>query len=202
MKLISEELLEPVARYFRFTAGVQHLDKNRQLTLVDLGCGPQLRFYHFLAKAGVQVKKYIGVDPLIEPAVVSRFTNQPSISIITRALRRKIEQESATVDYVVAFAFFEHINNPKEILGEAYRLLKPGGKIILTVPSPKAKRVLEFLSFKLGIISRREIEEHKRYFNQEQLMKLLPKGVIQSATFHRYFEFGLNNLFVITKPSR
>ena len=48
-------------------------------------------------------------------------------------------------------------------------MLKPGGLLVLTVPSWRAKPVLEFLSFRLGIVSRAEIEDHKRYFDRRDL---------------------------------
>lgn len=199
MPLFEEEILEPLARYFRFINGVDHINTAEPIIIADLGCGPEIRFYKYLRSNGVKLKKYYGVDPLIKKNVVSKFKKKKNINFVTKPLVKKVALKSNSVDYVVGFAFFEHIDHPKEILAEAYRILKPGGKVILTVPSDMAQPFLEFMSHKLKIISRREIEEHKQYFNKESLMKIIPKGVKKKNVKHRYFEFGLNNLLVIKK---
>lgn len=198
---IQEELLEPLARYIRFNKGIKHIDKAKPITLVDLGCGPKIRFYHFAKKNKVKIDKYIGFDPLVTQQVVKQHTSNPKTSINNKPVDKKIALKDQTADYVVAFAFFEHIDHPQEILAEAYRILKPGGKIILTTPTFKAKSVLEFLSYKLGLISRREIEEHKQYFDEYTLRKIAPSKAKRSQIFHRYFEMGMNNLLVIKKPT-
>lgn len=194
-----EELLEPIARKFRFEKGLSHIDRTRPITMVDLGCGPKLRFYHFAKNNDVQIDKYIGVDPLVEKSFVHKYKKHNAISIVNKPLVKKIAIKDNTADYVVAFAFFEHIDHPKEILAEAYRILKPGGKVILTTPSFKAKEVLEFLSYTLGLISRREIEEHKQYFDEYTLRKISPTKAKRSQIYHQYFEMGMNNLLIIKK---
>lgn len=199
MPIIDEELLEPIARYLRFITGIKHIDKSKPITLVDLGCGPKIRFYHFAKKHQVEIKRYLGVDPLISPALTQKFDQDKIVSIINHPLIKTIDIKDKTVDYAVAFAFFEHIDHPKEIMAEGYRILKLGGKLILTVPSPKAKSFLEFMSYQLGIISSREIEEHQRYFDKQLLLEYLPKNIKSSQIHHHYFEFGLNNLLVVTK---
>jgi ubiquinone/menaquinone biosynthesis C-methylase UbiE len=199
MQIFEEALLEPLARWVRFHQGHKFIPTDKPLQIVDLGCGPQLRFYHFANKRGIKIRHYTGVDPLVNNALVTKFKNHSQITIVNRPLVKKISLKSNSADLVVAFAFFEHIDHPKEILAEAYRLLNPGGKIILTVPSVRAKAVLEFLSFKLNLISKREIEEHQQYFDQQSLMKLLPKGINWQQVKHSYFELGMNNLFVIEK---
>jgi len=199
MPIFEEALLEPLVRFLRFRYAIKHIPSYKPLVIVDLGCGSQLRFYHFAKQHNIKLKHYTGVDPLISNSLVTKFKKHRQISIVNKPLVKKIALKSNFADVVVAFAFFEHIDHPREIMAEAYRTLKPGGKLILTTPSFHAQKVLEFLSFKLGLISRREIEEHKQYFNRESLMKLLPKGVDQSQVEHHYFECGMNNLLVVEK---
>lgn len=45
-----------------------------------------------------------------------------------------ISAEDASFDYVLCSEVFEHIPYPVQALEEFYRLLKPGGKVILTAP--------------------------------------------------------------------
>ena len=177
--LFNEPLLEPVARYWRFSKGIKEIKKNSPLVLVDLGCGPKKRFYYFAKKRKVIFKKYVGIDQLIN------HTIKDSISL-----------PDNYADYVVAFAFIEHLNNPKKIVKEAIRVVKKGGKIIITAPSYLSEFPLEILA-RINFISKKEVKEHKNYFNKDSLFKLLPKKKIN--IYHRYFELGLNNFLVIEK---
>jgi SAM-dependent methyltransferase len=192
-----EELLEPVVRKLRFSNGLKHLTKTDSLVLADLGCGPKIRFYHFALKRGVRLKNYIGIDPLIDSKILKDNTD-PKVKLIKNPLRNKIPLPNESVDCVVAFAFLEHIDNPKIIIDESLRVLKKGGKAIFTTPSFRGKKVLEFLSFKLRLISEREIKEHKNYFNKKVLFDMIDRGKKHKVS-HSYFEFGMNNLLVITK---
>ena len=200
MKIFEEEFFEPILRLIRFSQAIGYIEKNRPLIFLDLGCGPKIPFYFFAKKNKVIFKKYIGIDPLIDKNLINKFINRGNILILDQSLIKKIPLPSLSVDYIVAFAFLEHIENPDDIIKEALRILKPGGKIILTAPTPKAKKILEFLSFKLKLVSPREIAEHKNYFTKEDLFSLILKNKkIDLKIIHHYFEFGLNNLLVIIK---
>lgn len=190
-----EERLEPVARWFRFKEGLREISKEKPITIMDLGCGPKIRFYHFANKNGIKIKKYIGIDPLIKIN-----SKDPQIKLIKSPINKKINLTSNSLDYIVGFAVLEHVDNPDYVLKECLRILKKGGKLILSTPTPRAKGVLEFLSFKLNLISPREIREHKNYFDKKILTSLV-KSTYKNKTAirHKYFELGMNNLLVVTK---
>ena len=60
MTLLQEEYFEPFARYLRFREGIKYIDKREGLSILDLGCGPQIPFYNFLVKRNYKIAKYIG----------------------------------------------------------------------------------------------------------------------------------------------
>jgi ubiquinone/menaquinone biosynthesis C-methylase UbiE len=199
MKL-DEELLEPVARHFRFGHGLSYIDKTKPVTIADLGCGPKMRLYHAAKKNGISLARYFGVDPLLDDAVLGEYTDVKDIELVKKPMEKQIPLPDNSVDYCVAFAFLEHIDFPDEILNDSLRVVRPGGSVIMTTPSYKSKPVLEFLSFKLGIISPREIEEHKNYFDGPRLKKMIEPSQEQCQKIHHaYFELGMNNLLVLTK---
>lgn len=196
MSLLEEELLEPIVRAERFRQGLAEFPQNKPLTIVDLGSGPKIRLYHAALKKGINIKSYIGIDPLIEKSHLEK--QKGPIKIIKDPLDTAIPLPDKSADVLAGFAFLEHIDHPIQILNDAIRVLKPGGKAIFTTPTPRAKAILEFLSYKMGIIARREIEEHKNYFTKENLVDLLENPKALKIT-HRYFELGCNNLFIIEK---
>lgn len=195
--LFEEELLEPIARKFRFGAGIAYIPKDNALDIVDLGCGPKIRFFHQAVQSGVKVKTYIGIDPLIKKTEIGKLPT--NAKILVKKMERSIPLPAHRADLVVGFAFLEHISYPAEILPDTLRVLRPGGLAVFTTPTPKAKNILETLSYKLKIISRREIEEHKTYFDRDSLLKMLKPVHAGCQIQHRYFEFGCNNLLVIRK---
>lgn len=200
MKIGNEEFFEPILRLIRFKKAVGYIERSKPSALLDLGSGPRIPFYFFAKKNKVIFKKYIAIDPLIKKRLINSLVKKNDILILNKSIRKKIPLPSLSIDYIVAFAFLEHIENPADIITETLRILKPGGKIIITAPTPKAKGILEFLSFKLKLISPREIAEHKNYFTKENLLSLIPKNKkLNLKIIHQYFEFGFNNLLVIIK---
>lgn len=192
MPILQEELLEPIARYLRFREVVKYIDQKNNVHIADIGSGPNTPMKTYLRNNGIKISSYVAIDPLLNK-------RQKKVDIIKRPVIKRIPIKQKLKDYVIAAAFLEHIDNPKEILHEMIRITKPGGKIIITTPSPRAKTILEFLSDRLNLISRREIQEHKNYFDRGSLLKLLPKNKKSLKIYHKYFEFGLNNLLVIEK---
>ena len=157
--------------------------------VLDLGSGPECVWGKALRG---RCSKYIAVDPLIS------ISAERNWQLIRKKINKKIQLPSESVDVVVSTAFIEHVDHPREILVEAVRILRKGGTLVLTTPTPLAKNLLEFLSFRLGWISKREIAEHKNYFDRESLLGLL-SGVKVKKIKHEYFELGLNNLLVVWK---
>lgn len=198
MPLFEEELLEPLPRLFRFIRAFKELPKNKSISVADLGCGPKIRAYFAMKKAGVNVSDYYGIDPLLSNQVIKEYKHNPSVKLIPEAFDKHIPLSDSSVDYVISLAVLEHVDHPEYILKDLPRVLKKGGKAVITTPTPHAKRILEFVSYKLGLFSRREIEEHQNYFVKEDLYKMM--GIKKNLNiYHSYFELGLNNLLVIEK---
>jgi ubiquinone/menaquinone biosynthesis C-methylase UbiE len=94
---------------------------------------------------------------------------------------------------VTLLAVLEHMEHREELLKEIYRVLKPGGVLLLTVPTWPAKPVLEFLAYRLKVVSDEAIREHKTYFWKKELRDIL--SLVQfkpEMTQVRYFELGFN----------
>ena len=102
-------------------------------------------------------------------------------------------------EVVTMLAVLEHLHHPHAMLQEIARVLKPSGALVLTVPSHAAKPVLEFLAFRLKIVSEAEIADHKRYYNKRDLRELVALVPELTLTKHTYFQLGMNNFAIIHK---
>jgi SAM-dependent methyltransferase len=124
-----ERVAGAVRRFFDVQAGSIWRDlapelRRAQGTLVDVGCGAQP--YRLLLGADVD---YIGID--IADAEEHFGYATPGT--------RYFEGETwpvaaAAADTVLATETLEHVADPSHFMGEAYRCLRPGGALILTVP--------------------------------------------------------------------
>jgi glycosyltransferase involved in cell wall biosynthesis/ubiquinone/menaquinone biosynthesis C-methylase UbiE len=188
--VFKEPLLEPLLRFYRRSKIVSTIKNIKNCHLMDIGCGYNHKFLN-------QVEKYIDLGVGID-FKVPEYNGK---KIITKKLKLsdKLPYDDSSFDIVTMLAVLEHLDKPKEITEEIYRILKPGGKLLLTVPSKRAQPVLEFLAFKLHIISEKEILDHKKYYDMEELANLIGHIDGFNIEYHEYFQFKFNNYCIITK---
>jgi SAM-dependent methyltransferase len=106
--------------------------------------------------------------------------------------------ESGQFDHVVMLAVLEHLREPESVLREAYRILAPGGSLILTWPSALVDPLLKVLHG-LGLVSdEMESDEHQKRIPVETLRTMLQRIGFEKF-FHERFELGLNNLMVASR---
>jgi SAM-dependent methyltransferase len=119
-----------VRRFFDLQAGSLWRDLSQELpmvrgTLVDVGCGAQP--YRRLLPSDTE---YIGLD--IERAQADFGYAIPDVRLIKEDGRWPVPEAQA--DVVLATETMEHVPDPPAFLAEAYRSLRPGGRLVLTVP--------------------------------------------------------------------
>jgi len=161
---------------------------------VDLGCGRTAPLLRELLAHGA-IERAIGVD------LAPDFKAQSNgLEFIQADLNGKLPIASASVDVVFSLAVLEHLTEPGLHLAEVHRILKPSGTLMLTTPSPRGKPVLEFLAFRLGVIDRAEIEDHKTYFDSSMLRTALAQAGfdLDHATVGT-FQLGMNNTVVASR---
>ena len=95
-------------------------------------------------------------------------------------------------------AVLEHLRQPESVLCEAYRILSPGGSLIMTWPSEMVDPILKVLHG-LGLVSdEMESDEHQKRIPVEALRRML-QAIGFRELVHRRFEFGLNHLMVASR---
>jgi len=113
-------------------------------------------------------------------------------------LRSALPFPEGHFDHVVMLAVLEHLTEPEVVLREAYRVIAPGGSLILTWPSAMVDPILNVLH-KLRLISdEMESDEHQKRIPVEALEAMLRRIGFQRFV-HRRFELGLNNLMVASR---
>lgn len=173
-------------RFYRISKFIKNGSK-----VLDLGSG-----YNgsLLQKLESQIKSGVGID-----ISVNRNLKSNKIRLLKGRVDKKIKLRSNTFDAITSLAVIEHVSNPEKMITESLRLLKKGGHLIITTPSKYNKPLLEFLAFNLGVISKTEIADHKRYYDANSLRKeLIDCGFKKRNISVKYFQGGLN-VFAIAK---
>ncbi|MBF2048864.1 class I SAM-dependent methyltransferase [Leptolyngbya sp. NK1-12] len=158
--------------------------------VLDVGCGRSAAFLRTIAP---RIDYGVGVDFKVKEMQLE------NIQTVQLKLAHKLPFADAGFDVVTMLAVLEHIEHEKPILQEIYRVLKPDGKLVLTVPSVWAQPVLEFLSYRLKIVDEAEIRDHKRYYNRTKLQQVLVKETGFRNFKHHYFQLGMNNFCTVVK---
>jgi len=171
----------------RFRAAYPHLKPDARVC--DLGCGLEMAFLDF---AEDKIATGVGVDDQVESGTHGRWQR------VHADLRARLPFDDAQFDHVVMLAVFEHLTQPEGVLREAFRILVPGGSLIMTWPAALVDPMLNVMHGFHLISDEMESDEHQKRLPVGEVLKMAER-VGFGATVRRTFEMGLNNLMVATK---
>ena len=103
---------------------------NGPATVLDIGCGTGM-LLEDLQKLGLAV----GLDFSM---VALEYCRQRGLKSLAQADVRYIPVKSGSVDIITALDLIEHIKDDHGLMAEFFRVLKPGGIAIMSVPAHKS----------------------------------------------------------------
>ncbi|QSR86424.1 methyltransferase domain-containing protein [Candidatus Methylacidiphilum infernorum] len=109
--------------------------------VIDFGAG-QGTYTQRLFLSG-RFEQVIALDLLPRPSTVS-----DSVQWIVQDLNQPTDLPGEAFDLIVAAEVIEHLENPRALAREWFRLLRPGGSLILTTPNNESWRAIASLIFK------------------------------------------------------
>jgi len=187
---MKETVVDSLLRSMRLRKVLPYIRRYSNCVMLDVGCGWEARL---VRAAEPYVAFAEGVD------FKAPELSTPKLRTRKLSLLSTLPFNDVTFDVVTMLAVLEHLEDPEGVVAEVFRVLKPGGLLMMTVPSNASQPVLEFLAFTLHVISEEEIRDHKRYYNRRSLVGLLDRNGFHVER-HRYFQFGMNNFAVARKP--
>lgn len=180
-----EGLLSPLLRARRFSAAAPFLSGR----IADLGCGIGRLAEH------VPAENYVGIDTDLEVLENAR-QRFPRHRFVT--VEESASLDAGSFDTVACLAVVEHLEEPAELLEAARRLLKPGGKLVLTTPHPSLEFV-HTLGAWLRLFSREAAHDHEELLDRRQLHTLLKDTGFEPVEYRR-FMLRANQLIVAARP--
>jgi SAM-dependent methyltransferase len=155
--------------------------------VLDIGCHQG----EFLRSLADSIGPSVGIDPLAIPE------SGPHYQLLAEAVREPLPFPDGSFDVIVMLATLEHIRD-KEMLGrECYRLLRPNGQIIITVPSLLVDKLVALLC-NLRLADGMSLDEHHGYDPRTTPEVFGRNGFVLEHVSR--FQLGLNYLFVLRKP--
>ncbi len=92
--------------------------------VTDIGCGDGQIITALKTEFRIPRQDVTGLEVFVRPDVEKEF-------VLTKFDGRRLPLEDNSQDLITIFAVLHHSDNPKELIDEAYRILKPGGHVIL-----------------------------------------------------------------------
>ncbi len=183
--------MKPLDRFlqkWRIAMARPYVPQNALVLDVGTSCGVLFTLLQDTIQGG------IGIDPDV---CVSENHAHDRVRLIRGTFPANLPP-CGPFDAVTLLAVVEHIPAGELRQWPAFLagLLRPGGRIIITVPSPWVDTILAVLKF-LRVIDAMALEEHHG-FQTRDVMELFG-GPPFRLLVKRKFQLGLNNLFVFEK---
>jgi SAM-dependent methyltransferase len=188
----------PVDRFGVWLSGRairRHLPARNDLRVLELGCGYRAAQ---LVAIRDRLASGVGVDFRIAPELLK----EPAFSFIEASIEQALPRfELKSFDAILLISVLEHLVDPLGVVTRARELLRPGGILLINVPTWRGKFFLELSAFRLGLSPKVEMDDHKMYYDQRDLWPLLVKAGFRPSNLHlAYHKFGLNLFAAAATP--
>ena len=156
--------------------------------VVDIGCADGAMFRRLQG----QYKYGYGVDPTLGSEVKTDLYHLYP-GVFPDALPSDLQ-----ADLITMLAVLEHLPPQEQAMlaKNCHLVLRPGGRVVITVPSPRVDGLLHVLG-RLRLIDGMSMHEHYG-FEPSHTLRVFAEPDFRLVE-HRKFQFGLNNLFVFEK---
>lgn len=157
---------------------IEDICKNRHITMLDIACGHG-QFIIELNKLEKVVAEGIDSSESRTLYLAAQGMN------VCKSLAENIQKSDKSYDVITCFECLEHVLNPKKVISEIVRLLKPNGLTIISVPYKKYC----------------DDDTHVRYFTENNLYSLLNPffEIINILIIPYVFGDPNNNIYVVAK---
>lgn len=159
--------------------------------VLDIGCGGA----EALAYGGPGMSSYTGID-IPEGHVARLGRDFPDHSFFCRNLDEDRFDLPRQYDAALLLAVIEHVYNQKHLIQEILRALKPGGRIVITTPTPFGNDVVHRWGVPLGLFCRTAYDDHIVIYNRKRFTILARDFGLNIERYQR-FQFGCNQLAVL-----
>lgn len=164
--------------------------------VLDVGCGTGELLARLAAK--YPAARLAGLDPVPEMLEVARQKLRPGVELRV-GWANELPWPEESFDVVVSCNMFHYITHPLEALGEMDRVLRPGGRIVITDWCD------DYVACRLCNVYLRLLSKaHYKTYRQSECLSLLKAAGHAEATVERYkisWLWGLMTVISLRAPA-
>lgn len=158
MNITNELLIEHIARYHFALPFIQG-------RVLDFASGSGFGTHILAKKKKKDISEIIGID--IDPEIIAyakgKYYHPKSSFLIADVTDSKLPEKLGVFDSIVSFETIEHVYKEHRFLRNIYRMLKPGGRLILSTPFGKGRGVPSGSPFHVHQIT---VDEFQHLFDE------------------------------------
>ncbi|MEO5819347.1 MAG: class I SAM-dependent methyltransferase [Vicinamibacteraceae bacterium] len=142
--------------------------------VVEVGCGSG----NLLLEGHLPARTVVGVDASLPALRFCASRRGGSRFHFSRAAGERLPFRDASVDLVILVEVIEHLPEPALTLRQIARVLRPGGRLVMTTPNydwPSPWPLLEWLADKSGLVAQMRDAQHVTRFGPTSLAALLER---------------------------
>jgi SAM-dependent methyltransferase len=177
------------------------IDEGRACLLVTCGDNNGA-FNYFIRRTG---GRWFWAD--LEPAALEEMEELLGDEV-RHAAQHRIPYPDQTFDYVLSVDVHEHVSAPDVFTAELRRVVRPGGRVIITVPGGNPRKLANRLKHAVGMRTQ-EYGHERDGFSRMEIQQLMDEAGIRPVrerTFSKFFteliELCINFAYVRVMPRR
>ena len=193
--IVEEMYINKQSDYFSLERQVfKNAIKGDGLKILDIGCGTGVLGAFFKKKQNCIVTGVEINESAYEIAKINLDNVfKGNIEIFT------LPFEEDTFDFIIMGDVLEHLINPVATINKLYKVLKPGGKILITVPNVRYWKLI----FNLIFADKWQYESwgildftHLRFFTKRSVIDLLKTNSFHKITSKRIIQHPSKSSFI------
>ena len=176
-EITSDKIVSDNPLHHRLLSAYVFSEKHINGDVLELGCGEGRGIDIILNKS----KSFTAIDKISE--ITERLSlKYPEEKFISSSFPPLNSIEDNSFDTIVSFQVIEHIKNDELFIEEIYRILKPGGKALISTPN--IKMTLTRNPWHIREYTSRQLQElAKKVFK-----KIIMKGISGNDKVKKYYE--------------
>lgn len=159
--------------------------------VLDLGCGGA----QVLENYSSRISSYYGIERSVQQ-VKKLKQKHPGAFFVQRDLDCDRFEINKKFDCVLMIALIEHLFNQKFVMDEIVQVLKPGGIVVITTPTPIGNDVVHRLGAAFGLFAKAAVDDHIVIYNRHRF-KILSNEIGLKLKYHRYFQIYCNQIAIL-----
>ena len=142
--------------------------------VLEIGCGSG----NLVFEGRLPARTVVGVDASLPALMFCLSRRRDSTFHFARAVGEQLPFRDRSVDLVILIEVIEHLPDPALTLRQIARVLRPGGRLVMTTPNydwPSPWPLLEWLADRSGLVAPMKDDQHVTRFGPASLARLLQR---------------------------